>query len=46
MKKLLLLNLSLLLLLSACNTMEGLGRDMRGAGDGIANSASKVKEKL
>ena len=35
-----------LLLLSACNTMEGIGKDMQGAGEGLANGASKVKEKL
>ena len=30
------------LLLSSCNTMIGLGRDMRMGGEGLENSASKV----
>ena len=30
------------LLLSSCNTMIGLGRDMRMSGEGLENSASKV----
>jgi predicted small secreted protein len=38
--------LGLLLLLSACNTLEGFGKDMQGAGEGLSNGASKVKEKL
>ena len=37
---------SLLLLLAACNTMEGIGRDMRSAGGGIADGAGAVKEKI
>jgi len=30
-------------LLSSCNTMIGLGRDMRMMGDGMENSANKAK---
>lgn len=30
------------LLLSSCNTMIGLGRDMRMGGEGLENSANKV----
>lgn len=37
---------SLLLLLTACNTLQGIGKDMQGAGEGLSNSAQKVKEKL
>lgn len=36
----------LVLLLSACNTLEGIGRDMRSAGEGIADGAGAVKEKI
>jgi predicted small secreted protein len=32
--------------LSACNTMEGLGRDTSAAGRAVSNSAENVKEKL
>jgi predicted small secreted protein len=32
--------------LSACNTMEGLGRDTSAAGHAVTNSASDVKQKL
>lgn len=34
------------LLLSACNTFNGMGQDMKSAGQGISNSAEKVKEKM
>ena len=33
-------------LLSACNTMEGLGRDTSAAGRAVSNSASDVKQKM
>lgn len=46
MTRKLLFGLSVILLLSSCNTMEGIGKDMKGAGEGLANGASKVKEKL
>lgn len=29
--------------LAACNTMEGLGRDARAAGDALTNAASDAK---
>ena len=35
-----------LLLLSACNTVEGMGRDIRGAGEAISGSAQKTKENM
>jgi len=31
-------------LTAGCNTAEGFGRDMQMAGQGIANTAEKVKE--
>lgn len=41
-----LIALSLLLLTTACNTFEGMGKDLQGAGEGLSNTASKTKEKL
>jgi predicted small secreted protein len=32
--------------LSACNTMEGLGKDTSAAGRAVTNSAEEVKEKM
>jgi entericidin B len=32
--------------LSACNTMEGLGRDTSAAGHAVTNSAEETKEKM
>ncbi len=31
------------LLLAACNTVEGVGRDIQGAGEAVEDSARKVK---
>lgn len=45
MKKTLLI-LTATLLLTACNTFQGMGKDIEGAGEGISSSAKKVKEKL
>lgn len=33
-------------LLSACNTMEGLGRDTAAAGRAVTNSATDTKQKM
>jgi predicted small secreted protein len=33
-------------LLSACNTMEGVGRDTSAAGRAVTDSASDVKQKM
>jgi entericidin B len=46
MKKMLILSVSLLSLLSACNTIEGVGQDLSAAGAGVANTAQKTKEKI
>lgn len=32
--------------LAACNTVEGMGRDIRGAGEAITGSAKKTKEEI
>ncbi len=37
---------SLLFLLTACNTVEGVGRDIRSAGDAISGSAQNTRENM
>ncbi len=34
------------LLLSACNTIEGAGKDVKNAGEAVSDSAVKVKKKI
>jgi len=34
------------LALGACNTVEGVGRDLRDAGDAVEEGARKVKRKI
>ena len=36
----------MLLALAACNTVEGMGRDIGAAGDAISNSAEDTKKKM
>ena len=38
--------ISLIVMLSACNTIEGAGQDIKGAGEWTSDSAHKVKEKI
>ena len=38
--------LGLTLLLSACNTFEGMGEDIKQGGEAITNTASDTKKKL
>ena len=33
-------------LLSACNTVEGAGRDIQGAGEAVEDGAKKVKKAI
>ncbi|RJF80843.1 entericidin, EcnA/B family [Oleomonas cavernae] len=33
-------------LVSACNTVEGVGRDVQGAGEAVSDTARTVKDKL
>ncbi len=35
-----------LLFLCGCNTVEGLGKDIKGAGEVISTTAGDVKEKI
>ncbi len=46
MRKKTTLALALLLALAACNTIEGFGHDMQGAGQGLSDGASRVKRNL
>jgi len=46
MKKSLVLTLSLLAFLSACNTIQGAGQDIKDAGQGISSAAEKTKDTL
>ena len=41
-----LLFIASLSLLSACNTVEGMGQDIRKAGETISDSADKTKKKM
>ncbi|MCL6262402.1 MULTISPECIES: entericidin A/B family lipoprotein [Craterilacuibacter] len=34
------------LLLAACNTMAGMGQDVKAAGQGVTKAADDVKEKM
>lgn len=38
--------LAALLLLSACNTMQGLGRDIESLGSGLDRTAGETKQKM
>lgn len=38
--------LSIITLLAACNTIQGAGEDIKGAGQWTADSAQKVKKKI
>jgi len=46
MKKTLLFLLAAAALLSACNTVNGMGEDIKGAGEWTSDSAQKVKHKI
>lgn len=37
---------SCMLMLAACNTVQGIGKDVEGAGESINDSAVKVKKKI
>ncbi len=43
MKKIIIACVGALLLLSACNTVQGLGQDLSNTGDDISNLAKKVE---
>lgn len=35
-----------LALVSACNTVQGMGKDIENAGEGISSAAKKTKEEI
>lgn len=46
MTKTLLTLIASLAVLSACNTFEGLGKDVQNGGESITGAAQKTKEKI
>ncbi len=46
MKKLILIALTTMSLLSACNTISGAGQDVKAAGGAVSNAAEDVKAKM
>jgi entericidin B len=46
MTKIITLSLALILSLSACETFEGMGRDIEKAGGKLSDTASDTKEKM
>lgn len=45
-KKFILIALSAMALLSACNTISGAGQDVKAAGGAVSNAAEDVKAKM
>ncbi|WP_325314518.1 entericidin A/B family lipoprotein [Kingella oralis] len=46
MKKLVLIAITSMLTLSACNTISGAGKDVSAAGNAVSNAAQDVKDKM
>lgn len=46
MKKLALVALTSLAVLSACNTVKGAGKDVSAAGNAVSNTAAEVQQKM
>lgn len=46
MKKLALIALASLAVLSACNTVKGAGQDVSAAGHAVSNTATTVQQKM
>ena len=46
MKKLVLIAITSMLALSACNTISGAGKDVSTAGNAVSNAAQDVKDKM
>ena len=46
MKKILVASMLLAFVLTGCNTVKGVGKDVSKAGDAVSNSADKVEKKL
>ena len=46
MKKILVASMLFAFVLTGCNTVKGVGKDVSKAGDAVSNSADKVEKKL
>ena len=46
MKKTIAIYLGVMLLLSACSTIQGVGEDIRDTGDDISSVAGKMKDRM
>jgi predicted small secreted protein len=46
MKKIILLVIIMVMVLTGCNTFKGMGKDIEGAGHGIQKAADKTKEAI
>lgn len=46
MKKILAISLSLAFVLTGCNTVKGIGKDVSSAGKAVTNTASNTSEKI
>ena len=46
MKKMILIALPTMTLLSACNTISGAGQDVKAAGSAVSNTAEGVKARM
>lgn len=46
MKKIALIALAAMTLLSACNTISGVGQDVKAAGNAVSNAAQNVKASM
>lgn len=46
MKKLVIATIASVFVLTGCNTIKGLGKDVSKVGDGVTNTAQKVDNKM
>ncbi|WP_435978589.1 entericidin A/B family lipoprotein [Psychrobacter sp. DM4] len=46
MKKVIIASLTAMFVLTGCNTLQGFGQDVSGAGDAVSNTAQDVKQKI
>lgn len=46
MKKLIIATIASVFVLTGCNTIKGLGKDVSKVGDGVTNTAQKVDNKM
>lgn len=46
MKKILLASMTIAFVLTGCNTVKGVGKDVSKAGEAVTNTAEKTQQKL